>query len=105
VFPIMLSSACLPTSSQLASSLPVSHSRLPAWGFLLKRASACFTLLLPQTQLSLQGQVRKKDALIDKLRAQLTRAEAKYRARLDAAHSPGGCCLPCMHASDEIHAC
>ena len=74
-------------------------------GVLLKRAPACFTLLPPQTQLSLQGQVRKKDALIDKLRAQLTRAEAKYRARLDAAHSPGGCCLPCMHASDEIHAC
>lgn len=41
-----------------------------------------------------QGQLRKKDALIDKLRAQLTRAEAKYRARLDAVHSPGGCFLP-----------
>ncbi|KAI7838889.1 hypothetical protein COHA_007354 [Chlorella ohadii] len=39
--------------------------------------------------MELQGQVRKKDGLIDKLRAQLTRAEAKYRARLDAAHSPG----------------
>jgi hypothetical protein len=39
--------------------------------------------------MELQGQLRKKDTLIDKLRAQLTRAEAKYRARLDAAHSPG----------------
>lgn len=38
----------------------------------------------------LQGQLRKRDQLIDKLRAQLTRAEAKYRASINAL-SPGGC--------------
>lgn len=92
---------CLPTSSTV---LPCCHhSYLPG------SCMACCSVLLcaahtdhacPFPHLPRpQGQLRKKDALIDKLLAQLTRAEAKYRARLDAAHSPGGCFLPPEHAA------
>ena len=47
-------------------------------------------LLRPHTcpSVTLQGQLRKKEALVDRLRAQLTRAETKYRSSINAL-TPG----------------
>jgi hypothetical protein len=43
----------------------------------------------PNRRSSLQGQLRQREGQMDRLRAALTRAEAKYRASLNAC-SPGG---------------